>query len=101
MQPKAAPAANAPKELGKPLMPTTQVTRVRFSPDGKPLAAACFDGKLRRWDVGGKESVELPPTQAFNGWVTALGFTPKAIVAGGSWGALGAWDTSAKDFKLL
>ena len=100
MQPKA-PAGNAPKELGKPLTPTTQITRVRFSPDGKTLAAAGFDGKLYRWDGSGKEPVELPPTQAFNGWVTTLGFTPKALVAGGSWGALAAWDTSAKDLKLL
>jgi WD40 repeat protein len=100
LQPKAPPA-NTPKELGKPLAPPTQVTRVRFSPDGKVLAAACFDGQVRRWDATGKEPTELPPTQAFNGWVTGLTFTAKALVASGSWGALGAWDTTAKDLKLL
>jgi WD40 repeat protein len=98
MQPKAP--ANVPKELGKPLLPPVQVTRLRFSLNGQTLAAACFDGQVRRWDVTGKEPLELPPTQAFNGWVTTLGFTPKALVAGGSWGALGAWDTSARDLKL-
>ena len=83
MQAKKAPAdPNAPKELGKPVTPPTQINRVRFSPDGKVLAAACFDGHVRRWDVTGAEPAELPPTFAFNGWVTSLAFTPKAVVAG-------------------
>jgi WD40 repeat protein len=90
MQPKA-PAANAPKELGKPLAPATQVTRVRFSPDGQHLAAACFDGKVRRWDVAGKESAELPALGDHNGWVTDLAFSTKALLSGDSWGRLSAW----------
>lgn len=103
MQPeaKAPPAANVPKELGKPIAPPAQVTRVRFSPDGKHLAAACFDGKLRRWDVTGKEPAELPAFGNHNGWVTALAFGAKALYTADSWGRLSAWDTSAKEAKLL
>jgi WD40 repeat protein len=90
MQPKA-PAANAPKELGKPLTPPTQVTRVRFSPDGKTLAAACFDAKVRRWDVTGKEPVELPALGEHNGWVTDVAFGAKTLFSCDSWGRLSAW----------
>ena len=54
LQPKAA---KAPKELGKPFNPGVQVNRIRFSPDGKLLSAACFDGRVRHWVVTGKEPV--------------------------------------------
>lgn len=91
LQPKAPPA-NALKELGKPLAPPTQVTRVRFSPDGKTLAAACFDGKVRRWDTTGKEPVEVPALGEHNGWVTSIAFGAKALYSCDSWGRLSAWD---------
>ena len=96
MQPKKGPDPNAPKELGKPLAPTTQVTRVRFSPDGKQLAAACFDGKVRRWDVSGKDPSELPPLGEHNGWVTDLAVGAKALVSGDSWGRLSAWQDAKR-----
>lgn len=101
-QPKKGPDPNAPKEFGKPLAPPTQVTRVRFSPDGKHLVAACFDGKVRRWDVGGKESAELPALGGHNGWVTDLLFmalSPKIgdkLYTTDSWGRLTVWDTDGK-----
>ncbi len=100
MQPKS-PAANAPKELGKPLLPPTQVTCVRFSPDGALLAAACFDGEVRRWDVTGKEPVELPALGEHNGWVTGLAFGAKVLFSCDSWGRLSAWDFAAKEPKRL
>lgn len=90
MQPKAA--ANGPKELGKPRLPPTQVTRLRFSPDGKTLTAACFDAKVRRWDVTGKEPTELPALGEHNGWVTGVAFGPKSLFSADSWGRLSAWD---------
>src|SRR2546429_607822 len=90
MQPKT-PAAFTPKEVGKPLVPPAQVSRVRFSPDGKTLAAACFDGKVRRWDMNGKEPVELPALGEHNGWVTDIAFGQKALYSADSWGRLSAW----------
>jgi WD40 repeat protein len=82
-------------------VPPTQVTRVRFSPDGKTLASACFDGKVRRWDTTGKEPTELPAFGNHNGWVTDLAFGAKACFSADSWGRLSAWDASAKDAKQL
>ncbi|MBA4187938.1 MAG: hypothetical protein C0467_07955 [Planctomycetaceae bacterium] len=100
-QPKTAPAANAPKELGKPLVPTTQINRIRFSPDGKMLVAACFDGTVKRWDVSGKEPIELPAITGHNGWVTSLAFAGTALFSVDSWGRLTATDLSAKESKKL
>lgn len=93
MQPKKKDAdPNAPKESGKPLLPPTQVTRVRFSPDGKQLAAACFDGTVKRWDVSGKEPTELPALGGHNGWVTNLAFAAdRLLFSADSWGRVSAW----------
>jgi WD40 repeat protein len=95
-------AASAPKELGKPLNPGVQITRLRFSPDGKTLAAACFDGTVRRWDVTGKEPAEMPPITGHNGWVTNVLFMalpPKVgdkIYTTDGWGRLTASDIDGK-----
>jgi WD40 repeat protein len=107
-QPKAA---SAPKELGKPLNPGVQVTRVRFSPDGKLLAAACFDGTVMRWDMTGKEPAELPAITGHNGWVTSLAFTnvPRGVdrprdtvlFSVDSWSRLAASDVSVKEPRRL
>ncbi len=98
LQPKTA---NAPKELGKPFAPGTQVTRVRFSPDGKTLAAACFDGKVRRWDTTAKDATELPAITGHNGWVTDIAFGAQWLFSADSWGRLSAWDVSAKEPKRV
>jgi WD40 repeat protein len=102
-QPKSkAPAdPNQPKELGKPLAPPAQVGRVRFSPCGKVLAAAAFDGTVRRWDVSGKDPAELAPLTGHNGWVGGLAFGPGVVFTSDSWGRLSAWDYAAKDPKPL
>src|SRR4051812_17517957 len=96
-KPKAPADPNAPKELGKPLAPPAQVTRLRFSPCGKVLAAACFDGTVRRWDVTGKEPAELPPLAGHNGWATGLAFGGAALFTADSWGRLSAWDYAARE----
>lgn len=95
--PKAA--TPAPKELGKPLAPPTQVTRVRFSPDGKILAAACFDGTVKCWDVTGKEPAEVPVLTGHNGWVTDLAFAGNTLFSADSWGRLAASSVTAKEVK--
>jgi WD40 repeat protein len=99
MQPKTAPAANAPKELGKPIVPTTQINRIRFSPDGKVLVAACFDGTVKRWDVSGKEPVELTAITGHNGWVTSLAFAASSLFSTDSWGRLAASDVTGQEPK--
>jgi hypothetical protein len=85
-----SPSPNAPTELGKPLTPDVQLTRVRFSPCGTVLAAAAFDGTVRRWDVAGKDPKALPPLPGHDGWVTALAFLAdkKRLVSADSWGKL-------------
>jgi len=80
-----------PKEIGKPIVPPCQVLRVRFSPDGNTLAAACTDGTVKRWDVTGKEPRELPAIEGHNGWVTDLVFAPVQLFTIDSWGSLKAW----------
>lgn len=99
MQPKAA--ANTPKELGKPINPPCQVTRVRFSPDSKILAAACTDGTIRRWDVSGKEPAELPVLTGHNGWVTQVVFGKDTLLSSDSWGRLSAHDASGKQLWTI
>src|SRR5687768_17482518 len=98
LQPKAKAKTDAtkPAELGKPVNPPAQVTRVRFSPDGKLLAAAGTDGHVRRWDVSGKEPAELPPLAGHNGWVTGLAFAADKLFTADSWGRLSAWDLAGK-----
>jgi WD40 repeat protein len=90
-QPKKAADPNAPKELGKPLNPGVQVTRLRYSVDGKLLAAACFDGTVKFWDVSGKEPVKLPDLDGHNGWVTDLAFGQRLLFTADSWGSVKGW----------
>lgn len=86
----------APKELGPPLIPPCQVTRVRYSPDGKTLAAAGSDAVVRRWDVAGAKPADLPPLAGHNGWVTGLAYGADALFSSDSWGRLSAWDFAGK-----
>lgn len=85
-----------PKELGKPLLPPCQVLRIRFSPDGKLLAAACTDGTVKRWDVSAKEPKELPALAGHNGWVTSLLNLKDALLSSDSWGRLTCWNGEGK-----
>lgn len=92
MQPKAA----GPKELGKPLMPPCQILRIRFSPDGKTLAAACSDATVKRWDVTAKDPKELPAIAGHNGWVTQVHYLKDALITSDSWGRLTSWNADGK-----
>ena len=85
-----------PQELGKPLVPPCQVTRIRFSPDGKTLVAACTDGLVRRWNVTGKEPAELEPLKGHDGWVASLVHGKESLFSSDSWGRLTAWDENGK-----
>ncbi len=95
MQSKAATAK--PTELGKALSLPCQASRVRFSPDGKLLAAACIDGVVRRWNVAGKQPSESESLKGHNGWVTDLAFGKDLLFTGDSWGKLTAWNVNGKE----
>lgn len=85
-----------PVELGRPLTPPCQLTRLRFRPDGRVLAAGGCDGKVRRWDTSADAPADLPPLDGHNGWVCGLAFGPAALFATDSWGRLTARDADGK-----
>jgi hypothetical protein len=98
---------DAPREIHL-LQPDHQVTAVRFSPCGRILAAAAYDGSIRRWEVPaepppapappppakGKPAKpappaplpELPPLTGHSGWVTGLAFVGDRVISADSWG---------------
>lgn len=80
------------KEL-KVLQPGEQLAAVRFSPDGKMLAAGTFTGQVRRWEVVADDFKPLPELTGHGGWVQGLAFHPdgKRFFTGDSWGQLRAW----------
>lgn len=95
-QTKPKPAAGVPVEGKTPLKPDTQLSCVRFSPCGKTLAAAGFDGSIRRWSTAALPA-ELPRLAGHDGWVTALAFHPDRVrlFSADSWGRLVCWDHAA------
>lgn len=85
-----------PTELGRPLVPPCQLTRLRFRPDGRVLAAAGCDGKVRRWDVSADAPADLPALDGHNGWVSGLAFGGSALFTTDSWGRLTARDADGR-----
>ncbi len=70
-----------------------QVYGVRFSPDGRFLAAGGYDALVHRWNWAGEEPKELPALEGHRGWVTAIAFASqtKLLFTADSWGGLIAW----------
>ena len=90
-----------PVEVKKPITPDVQIGCVRFSPCGTILAAAAFDGTVRRWDVTGAEPVELLKLPGHHGWVTSLAFDKKLLFSADSWGRLIGWEYASKEPKKV
>ena len=78
-----------------------QICAARFSPCGNVLAAACFDGSVRRWDSSTDKFTELTSIAGHNGWVQAIAFHPtnKVLYSADSWGKLIASNYLEKDSK--
>jgi len=79
---------------GKPIVPPSQISRIRFSPCGKQLAAASHDATIKRWDVTGTEPKELPSFSGHNGYVASLAFHPdkQRLFTCDTWGRLTGWN---------
>ncbi len=72
-----------------------QVWGVAFSPDGRQLATASFDGTVRLWDVGDKK--ELSVLQGHEGKVACVAFSPSGnnLATGGVDATIRLWDVKS------
>ncbi len=80
-----------------------QICTARFSPCGNVLAAACFDGTVRRWDTASDKFAEMPSIGGHNAWVQSIAFHPtnKSIYSADSWGKMSASNYQDKDAKPI
>ena len=80
-------APNAPQDADAPIFTmtghTTSVKAVHFSPDGKLLASASWDGTARVWSVPDGKSLLVIPRDGVS--VSAVAFSPdgKTLAVGG------------------
>jgi WD40 repeat protein len=96
--------ASQPKLL-KSFPQTQQLCRVRFSPDGKLLAAGSFLGSVQLWDIS-DDAKELPPRKSLSGhdgWVQSIAFHPQKpwLFSADSWGRVIAWNLAEAEAKPL
>jgi WD40 repeat protein len=97
----AAAALSDGAPVPKPPPPKERVTLrsggsswIAFSPDGKMLAAACYDKKIKLWDVAKGE--EVATLTGHTAAVTALAFSPdgKLLVSNSADHSLRLWDVA-------
>jgi WD40 repeat protein len=71
------------------------VYRIRFSPDGKTIAAACKDKSIRLWDI--KANKERHQLRGHTGSVWSMVFTRDSttLLSGDTEGNIYIWDASA------
>jgi WD40 repeat protein len=86
-----------PKET-KLLSADPQVTLARYTPCGRQLVAASFDGRVRRWNVESDDVPELPALGGHQGWCTALAFRGggELLFSADSWGEIRCWNYGAE-----
>lgn len=71
-----------------------QYRSIRFTPDGKTLICAAYDGSIQRWDLAAEEPQLLDPLLEHQGWAEAVLFAPACdrMLTTDSWGKLCGWD---------
>src|SRR6266536_3264925 len=87
-------SAVAGPNAGRLLGHTDTVYRASFSPDGRVLATASFDGTARLWDVTGRSALRVLAA-GHPGSVLAVAFSPPAghlVATGGRDGTVRLWD---------
>lgn len=91
-----------PQEL-KTFEANPQVLKLRYSPDGNTLFAACSDARIRRWDASQDNWPELSALEGHHGWTGAICLSDdgKTLFSGDSWGELRAWSLEGDAPKLL
>ncbi|MBI1375121.1 MAG: hypothetical protein GC159_20575 [Phycisphaera sp.] len=88
---------NEPKPIAE-IACAHQVSMARWSPDGRHIVAACYDGVIRRWDVTGEKPAELSTLKGHNGWATVVAFAGGGrLLSGDSWGRLTCWDYAKEE----
>jgi WD40 repeat protein len=85
-----------PRRLGEPPVPgfTSETISVRFSPDGRILAAVVSDGTVRLWDVGN------PASPAELGAPITGKLASVAFSANGSVLAVGSYDSTIRLYDI-
>jgi WD40 repeat protein len=87
----AVAAPNAGRLLGH----TNVVYRGAFSPDGRLLATASFDGTARLWDVAARTGLRILP--GHTSFVLATAFSPdgRMVATGSADGTIRFWDAAS------
>lgn len=67
-----------------------QLVSARFTPCGKYLLGASYDGRVRRWDVTQDDVPERAAVEGHGGWTTTLACAASGewLYSGDSWGQL-------------
>lgn len=83
-----------PNEL-KTVVADPQLVVARYSPCGRVLAGASYDGRVRRWNSTSDEYTEIAPLEGHQSWCTAVAFRGEGdwLFSADSWGQIRAWNT--------
>lgn len=86
--------------LGQAFTHERQLTRAKFSPDGKLIAAAGLDKLIHVWDLESGKKHTLPGHAS---WVSSLVFNPKGrqLFTADFHGTIHCWDFAAPDSQPL
>src|SRR5262245_37539587 len=102
---RPVPPQATPKkpQVPRPTPTDRQLCVVRYSPDGKVLAAGDYVGGIVRWDASGDKLQPMEALAAHSGWLQSLAFHSdgKTLFSADSWGRLCAWPFAEKSPKPI